>query len=115
MIYNIKSIDGKLQGQFEGTSAKDAAINAFNSWGSELKSKIEVTKEAPKPIRAAKCYTCDYCRNNIDKGDLYFRVNRTIGNPKNTIILPGTIVHNHYSYTAHVCTNCKRVYSRSTS
>ena len=32
-IFSIASVDGKLSGEFEGSSAQDAAIAAFESLG----------------------------------------------------------------------------------
>ena len=106
-IFNITSVDGKLSGQFKGSSAQEAAMSAFSVWGSELQSKIEVTRQAPKPIKANKSYKCDCCGCDIKKGEGYFRVTRRIGNPKNDTIANGVIVHNHFSYTAPICVSCK--------
>ena len=41
-IFSIASVDGKLSGEFEGSSAQDAAIAAFRAWGSELQSKSKL-------------------------------------------------------------------------
>ena len=106
-IFSIASVDGKLSGEFEGSSAQDATIAAFRAWGSELQSKIEVTRQAPKPIKARKSYKCDCCGSDINKGDGYFKVNRRVGNPKNDTIINGAIVHNHFNYTAQICVSCK--------
>mgnify|MGYP003113810886 CR=1 FL=1 len=106
-IFNIASVDGKLSGQFKGSSAREAAMSAFSVWGSELQSKIEVTRKAPKPTKANKSYKCDCCGCEIKKGDGYFRVTRRIGNPKNDTIIGMAIVQNSFSYTAPVCIDCK--------
>ena len=73
----VSSLDGKLSLPVKASNAKEAAIEAMNTWGSKLKSKVEVKNVKLDPslnlIRARQEYTCDCCGAKINKGDFYYR------------------------------------------
>lgn len=103
----VSSLDGKLSLPVKASNAREAAIEAMNTWGSKLKSKVEVKNVKLDPslnlIRARQEYTCDCCGAKINKGDFYYRKTKTIGNPSKSTFDGVGITHHGFQYTIALC------------
>ena len=105
--FNINTIDGKMSGQFNAPSAREAGLAAMNQWKPTVALEVQRVQSGPPPTKARKQYQCDCCGTDINKGDNYFKVSRSIGNPNKDTYDGVGITHHGFRYTAQVCVNCK--------
>ena len=103
-MYKVTSADGKYTEVVKASSAREAGMSLAVKWQQSV--EVERMVSEPKMIKARKAYKCDCCGDSINKGDLYRKFSRSIGNPSASTVSSLGITLHGIRYTLNVCITC---------
>lgn len=103
-IFNVTL--GELSGQFQAASKLAAVQMAARQWNQGGEFTVKRFAAEKKPTTARRAYKCDCCGGVIGKGDGYFPVARTMGNPNKQTFDGTGIIEHGFRYTERRCVSC---------